>query len=68
MEKYKGSYLKWVFVDSTYWIWISIITFLLIGSYLQSKDLAMLFFLIPLAAIIIMSIVHYFQRRNGTSK
>lgn len=68
MEKYTGSYLKWVFVDSLYWLWILILTVLPIGALLQSKDWASMFFLIPLAAIITMSITHYQQMKKGISK
>lgn len=68
MEKYTGSYLKWVFVDSLYWLWILLLAALQVAALVGSKDLASLFFLIPLTAMIVLSITHYFQIKKGISK
>jgi len=68
MEKYNGSYLKWVFVDSLYWLWILLLAALQVVALVGSKDLASLFFLFPFIAMLVMSIIHYQQMKKGISK
>lgn len=61
------NYIKYFFSRTEHWLIISIMFLIMIGAYLQTKDLAFFLFIIPIGAMIARSVLMYKEKKNKTS-
>ena len=66
MEKYKGSYFKFLIIDSYNWVAVLVGLIWYLWSAIGSNFAAgSYFFLFPLALVVLMTLRTYTERKNG---